>query len=219
MPYLRCTLVVTAWIVIASATTVLPAADDDRTRVDNSPLTTPEHCVSAAPSAIVGEVLTSGIDYSCQSCQDYIYSLYEERVRPIIDHRYPDLRTIREPLNAAVTDLNQAIWHVTDGNWIGHESFRTGANVEWMLIRIGSEKAFDKEGPGYVPDDIEQLMTMFVRANLDLRLEANRKKFHDDILPLVRSAIRHLSEAEKGMDNATVRRLRRELIVHIKQFT
>jgi hypothetical protein len=200
---------------------VLPVRADDALyeSLRKSPHMTPEQCEDNPPEWLMEKVQRSGIAIDCETCRDCFYAVYAGQLRPLVDKKYPAARPLREPLTQAVTELDQFLATVTDGNWFGHETERIPGRVEWLLVRIGRGRLHRlRAGKGYTHDDITRLALTFARANTDGEKAEVERRIERVLLPALRASLDQLARVERQVDPETALGLREVFMRRLGEF-
>lgn len=185
-------------------------AEDLRDRLLASPLMTSEQCSRMSPTSLCDELVRSGQFGPIGLVQeDIIHQVYEERLAPVADKKYPKAATLRPHMTAALRIFNLFIAeiHHGGGTGIGHWERRIPAHLEWQM-HCGSRDEFAdaSNAPGYSLGDMTNTAIVLFKAQFHIQgpedePQGERQK---RIMHLLDESLEHWRKAEGLMTPAEI---------------
>jgi hypothetical protein len=147
---------------------------------------------------------------------DDFYEAYREKLRPLVDQRYPDVQRFRKELVAAFVGANDFLAHAFGGGTgFGHRERQLPAEVEWFILS-GESKGYSgvPEVPEakYSDEEILQLGRTMARAHFKILGPEDVDAVDKRLVPILKKAISHLRLAEQHLNDPAVRYYRAKLM-------
>lgn len=149
--------------------------------------------------------------------QDRFYRIYQRKLEPVVDARFPKAKEYREYVVRAFLAVSR-FFESSVRRAGGQREALLPAEVEWFILTGESEKFEPLWKDNYTHADLLDLGRMIARAQFEVQGPEDQNALEDRLIPELKKALEPLASAEKHLSEQGRSYYRKKLLQFMAEF-